>query len=644
MYGRGESNRRGSMPAAAAGGLCLAAAALVLAAAALLDGQGAAGAATATPARANAARDKGYLSPLAVAPSPDGRTLYVAEATGRRVAVVDLAAGKVTRKIALPAEPGGLAVSPDGARLYVTAAAADGAVHVVDPRAAKVLASLPAGHTPVAVAVGKDGSKLYVCNRFDNDVSVLDVAAGKEIRRVPVLREPVAVAATPDGKYVVVANHLPRGRADGEYAAAGVSVIDAATDRVIATVKLHNGSIGVRGLCVSPDGRYAYATHVLAHYQLPTTQVERGWICTNAVAVIDVPAGRLVNTVLVDSVDAGAANPWGVACSSDGKYLCVAHAGTDELSVIDREGLHRRLEAVAAGVRVTDVSASADDVPNDLAFVEPVRRRIALPGKGPRGLAVAGGRAWAAEYFSDTLAVVDLPPRARPDVRSIALGRARPMTAARKGEMLFNDAALCLQQWQSCASCHPDARTDGLNWDLLNDGIGNPKNAKSMLLAHRTPPTMISGVRASAEVAVRAGIRFIQFASRPEAEAAAIDEYLKSLEPVPSPYLVKGELSVAARRGRRLFESAGCGSCHSGELGTDLKSYDVGTGPDQLGIRELDTPTLVEVWRTAPYLLDGRAATILQVLTKFNPADRHGTTSKLTRQQLADLAEYVLSR
>ena len=59
-----------------------------------------------------------------------------------------------------------------------------------------------------------------------------------------------------------------------------------------------------------------------------------------------------------------------------------------------------------------------------------------------------------------------------------------------EGERLFNDTTLCHQRWQSCASCHPDGRTDGLNWDLLNDGIGNPKNTKSLLLASEKPPEM----------------------------------------------------------------------------------------------------------------------------------------------------------
>ena len=244
----------------------------------------------------------------------------------------------------------------------------------------------------------------------------------------------------------------------------------------------------------------------------------------------------------------------------------------------------------------------------------------------------------------DGLGVVDIQPGARVEAKSIPLGPVRPMTPVRKGELFFNDAGLCFQAWQSCGSCHPDARADALNWDLLNDGLGNSKNTRNMLLAHRTPPAMISGIRPNAEVGVRTGIRFIQFAKRPEEDAVAIDEYLKSLKPVPSPHLENGKPSAAAERGKQVFESAGCASCHSGDLGTDLANHDVGTGPDQRGIKEFDTPTLVEVWRTAPYLFDGRAATMREVLTKFNPKDTHGATSKLSEKQLTDLAEYVRSR
>jgi len=586
------------------------------------------------------AEDPAYLSPVALVTSADGTNLYVAEVTAKQVASYRIADGTSTA-VPLPEEPSGLALSPDGSALYVSAGGASGQVYTVDLLFGAVTSSLPAGHTPVAPVPSPDGKTLYVCKRFNNAIGVIDLESKTAVADIPVLREPVAAALTPDGKWLCVANHLPAGASDGAYTAAVVSIIDTSGLSVAANVALPNGSTGLRGLCLSPDGRYAYVVHILGRYQLPTTQLERGWMNTNALSIIDVAEKTLVNTVLLDSVDLGAANPWGVLCAADGAYLCVSHAGTHEVSVIDRPALHDKLSRIAAGEAVSQVSRTAEDVPNDLSFLVNLRRRIKLPGNGPRGIAMLGTHLYAAQYFSGNLAVVDIDPAVRPRPQSLSLGEQPERTLARRGEMLFNDADMCFQQWQSCASCHPDARADGLNWDLLNDGMGNPKNTKSMLLSHATPPVMISGVRDKAETAVRAGIKYIQFAVRPEEDAVAIDQYLKALQPTPSPFANLDPPAIA--RGKALFDRARCHTCHSGPYHTDLQQYRVGTGKDRQADWEFDTPMLTELWRTAPYLHDGRAATIEAVLTAGNIDDQHGKTSDLTQAEIADLAAFLRS-
>ncbi len=587
-----------------------------------------------------------YLSPSAIVAGPDGASLYVAEHTANQVAVFDIAAGAVKRVYTFPDPPGGLGLSPDGSKMYVSGAVSAGKVYVVDLPSGEVVKEIPVGHTPVSPLVSPDGAVLYVCNRFSNTVSVVDLAAGREVALIQVLREPVDAALTPDGKWLLVSNHLPVGPANADYVAARVSIIDTASRKLAKNLSMPNGSTSIQGICVSPDGRYAYAAHLQAHFQLVTIQLDRGWMNTNVVSVIDVAQQRLLGTVVLDEKELGAANPWDVACTGDGRYLVVAHAGTHELSVIDRAALHARLEgrpaaAVEPERRSTFRTAL---VPPDFRLLSGIRRRVKLAGKGPRALATVGTTVYAAEYFSDSLGVVKADPEVQREARSLPLGPKPTMTLERVGELLFHDASQSYQHWQSCSTCHTsEARPDGLNWDLLNDGIGNPKNAKSLLLSHQTPPAMITGVRDSAETAVRAGFRFILFVERPESDAQAVDAYLKSLKPVPSPYLVNGELSAAAKRGQELFHKAGCASCHPLPLGTNLKKADVGTGADKDAKREFDTPTLIEVWRTAPYLYDGRAATIQDVLNTFNRNDAHGATSGLSEQEINDLAEYVLS-
>jgi DNA-binding beta-propeller fold protein YncE/mono/diheme cytochrome c family protein len=588
-----------------------------------------------------------YLSPLALVADNEGKTLYVAEVTAKQIAVFNVAAGKVTKVIPLPDSPSGLALAPDGQTLYVTAGVPNGGVHVINLKTGKIEQTLPAKHTPTAPVVSPNGKTLYVCYRFLNSVAIYDLTSKKSADAptvIAVSREPVAAALTPDGKSLFVAHLVPGGAADRDYVAAEVTIIDTAAKKREKTIQLPNGSTGLHSICVSPDGKYAYVTHILSRYQLPTTQLDRGWMNTNALSIIDVSKKQLMNTVLLDDVDLGAANPWDAACSDDGKYICVTHAGTHEVSVIDAMLLHNKLASVAKGEKVSDVSQSPADVPNDLSFLVGLRRRLKLTGNGPRGLAVIGTKVYAAEYFTDSLGVVDINPENYPKARSIALGARKSLTKVRKGEMLFNDASLCFQNWQSCASCHPGGgRVDAFNWDLLNDGIGNPKNTKSLLLTHKTPPAMVTGARPDAETAVRSGIRHIQFAVRPEEDAVAIDEYLKSLVPVQSPYLVEGNLREQAKQGQAVFNKAGCASCHTSPLYTDLGKYNIGTGKGLDENRSFDTPTLIEAWRTAPYLYDGRAETIKQVLTKYNVDDKHGKTSTLTDEEINSLVEFILS-
>jgi cytochrome c peroxidase len=74
-----------------------------------------------------------------------------------------------------------------------------------------------------------------------------------------------------------------------------------------------------------------------------------------------------------------------------------------------------------------------------------------------------------------------------------------------------------------------------------------------------------------------------------------------------------------------------------------LKIYNLDTGTGLDTGKAFDTPTLIELWRTAPYLHDGRAETIVDVLKKHNPNDKHGRTSDLTDKQVRELAEFMLS-
>jgi hypothetical protein len=55
----------------------------------------------------------------------------------------------------------------------------------------------------------------------------------------------------------------------------------------------------------------------------------------------------------------------------------------------------------------------------------------------------------------------------------------------------------------------------------------------------------------------------------------------------------------------------------------------------------IDTPTLLGVWETAPYLHDGSAPTLRDVLTTANPRDEHGFVSSLASEEVDQLVAYL---
>jgi len=600
-----------------------------------------------------------YCSPLAMAVSPKGDVAYVTDVTGRRLIVVDPVGGSVKRTIPLTGQPADVSVLGEEGRVVVSEFDGRSTI-LIDARTARLSRRLHVGAPPWGIAWLPRSQRCYLARPFLNDVVEIDHRTGAIVATVPVTREPRCLAATPDESQLVVGNFLPLGDGTDPNLAAEISLIETATNRVAHRVRLPGGATCVSGLCVSPEGRWAYVVHTIGRFTAPTTQLQRGWINTNALSIIDLSNRTRYATLLLDDLMRGAAAPWAVVCSSDGQRLWISLSGTHEVAAVDIGRLHALLDGrvppelaqLPAEESLWAVIARSPGerahLSDDLTALHQANaiRRFPSGGRGPRGLALTrdGKGVLVANFFSGRLTCLDT---ATGRLRwSVPLAEEPPPDPPRRGEMLFHDATICFQHWQSCASCHPDGRIDGLNWDLLNDGMGNPKNNKSLLDAWRTPPMMAHGVRADLDTAIIAGLNHILFCRADPNVVRDIRAYVRTLEAVPSPHRIEGNrLSDAAERGRRLFhdDRVGCAKCHPEPLYTDLKTYDVGTRGPLSSASEFDTPSLIELYRTAPYLHDGRAVTLRDVLTRFNAADKHGVTRHLTPQQIDDLVAFLMS-
>src|SRR6202007_1264327 len=95
--------------------------------------------------------------------------------------------------------PRGVAVTPDGSKVYVTNLG-DNTVSVIDTATNTVTGStIPVGDNAEGVVITPDGSRVYVANSYDDTVSVIDTATNNVIATINVTGGPFGLAVTPDG-------------------------------------------------------------------------------------------------------------------------------------------------------------------------------------------------------------------------------------------------------------------------------------------------------------------------------------------------------------------------------------------------------------------------------------------------------------
>jgi len=151
--------------------------------------------------------------------SADGKTLYVTNEDEGELSMIDIASGKVLRKVTVGKEPEGVKVSPDGKTVWVTSEVAN-LVHVIDAASGKLEKNVKVGKRPRRFALTPDGAQLWVTNELSASVSVLstkDYAVIDTLQfQVKGMRDtditPVGITMTRDGKRAFVAlgraNHV----------------------------------------------------------------------------------------------------------------------------------------------------------------------------------------------------------------------------------------------------------------------------------------------------------------------------------------------------------------------------------------------------------------------------------------------------
>lgn len=155
--------------------------------------------------------DESFVGGLAI--SPDGSRLFAVHALGKLVSAVDLAAGKVVKEAELPAEGYTSLLSADGKTLYVSLWGG-AKVLLFDAATLAPRGEIAVGEHPNAMALSKDGGRLFVACANTNAVWVVDLAAGAAKEQISIALDPAAppgstpngLGLSPDGKTLLVAD------------------------------------------------------------------------------------------------------------------------------------------------------------------------------------------------------------------------------------------------------------------------------------------------------------------------------------------------------------------------------------------------------------------------------------------------------
>lgn len=556
-------------------------------------------------------------SPTDLALSRDGKWAVTANATADSVSLIDLSSGTVISETPVGDHPFGVALTPDGKRAVVSNRLGDSvSILSVSAKGLKLERTLPVGDEPRGVVVSPDGAQAFVALAGANAVALVDLHRTIVRTRWPVGVEPWHLALTPDGKRLAVGNSRSR----------DVTVLDAATGKTLHTVPLRGRNL--RHVGVSPSGEWAYVA-TISERGLGATRpnIDRGWVVGNRLARVHLSAAGPREAITLDTQGHAVADVDGLALSPDGKTLALTAAGTHELLLL-RLG---DLPFIAYG-------GPGDHIDEALRS-DPARfRRVPLGGR-PLGARFTpdGKSVVVANYLSNTVQIVDVASGAI--AKTVALGGPAQPTLARRGEAIFCDAERSFNQWFSCNTCHVEGHTNGGNFDTLNDGgYGKPKKTLSLRGVSRTGPYTWHGWQSELRDAVHGSlISSMQGPEPSQPDLDALQAYFETLDFVPSPHSV----SPAARRGRVVFEAKACASCHGGpDFATPLVAS-VGLEEPDDKYKGFNPPSLRNVYNRGPFLHDGRAETLEEVLTQHHRPSKLAGGPDPTPAELADLIAYL---
>lgn len=562
-----------------------------------------------------------YLTASRITATADGA--LVIDADSGALVKTDKA-GKAIAQVAIGRDAGLLAYDPATGLAYVADRKADRIAVVKVGGALEVAQSFKTPAEPYGVALTPDKKTLLVTTIADRTMVALDASTGAEKWRSALGREPRGLAVSPDGTRALV-SYLVTGTVDQ---------IDLLESHRAEHIAISNASAPRRGRRAGVEGdsfaRGSFAVaflgseQALVPFQRETpVQITGGGENTGGYGggfespvshqLAFIGFGKGGNT---SQVTAQIAQHQPRALAWDGVHdaLYVAGMGSDTILQIKNasqvgisEGLTASLTNGTAKCGPDGVAVAADgNLMVWCAFTRTVQRVDVVDGKG--------------------VLTAEAKVKAGPQLVASAMTDKQ-----HTGFILFHSAepAVSARGAMACATCHPDNRADGLSWRIEKHELQTPVLAGRMVGTH---PFKWDGGDPNLTASLTSTMKRLGGFGLDKPQTEALTAYVEMLPSVRAPN--RDAQQVA--RGKKVFDAEGCRTCHDGANYTDNDQHKFsGT------LEKSDTPSLKGLAASAPYYHDGSAATLEALLRDRGAVHGMADTTKLTDAQVADLTAFL---
>ncbi len=595
---------------------------------------------------------------------PARREVWVVNPDHGTLGVLDADSLQLLDEVQVLEEPVALAIDASG-RIWVALAGADALLRI-EPATRQVDAQIDLGYGARPVALLFDAAGWgYVAEAGPGRVRRFSGGSGQIDGEVAIAPGIEAMVLSADGSTLFVSQLVSQGDS-GSVWRLDLPLASATPERISLTLDTTSPDSGtaarglpnyVAALALSEDGSALWyggkKDNVLRGLFREGQPLNFETSLRSLLGRIDPSAGTDLPAQRLDLDDAARLS--GLLLAPGSSHLFATQETNNRVQVIDPWN-RRPLATVDSGL-----------APRGLAF-DPLNRRLFVQAFLSRSVDVY---AVGAQLDSGT----GEPEHLGSVPSAVGEPLSAPVLAGKRVFYNAMDTRMAQAGYFSCAACHLDGRGDGRVWDFTQLGEGL-RNTTSLLGSGgmgrgRVHWTGNFDEIQDFEVPIRnlfGGLGFMDDAdyfadgrNHPlgpakagfSADLDALAAYVASLDRDDrSPHRAPdGTLTAMGAAGRQLFEQLSCHRCHAGEAFTNSPAgyrHDVGTlGPgsgSRLGeeLLALDTPSLRGLFNSAPYLHDGSAATLFDVIGARNALQRHGETAALSPQQREQLVAFLL--